>query len=80
MIDKLVMDPERTKTLKSLAGSYIRQNRFGEVSKLPPWRADFVQGKGQGLIFLLHGKPGVGKTYTAGECQKALKRKSELIF
>jgi SpoVK/Ycf46/Vps4 family AAA+-type ATPase len=26
-----------------------------------------VQGKGEGLIFLLHGKPGVGKTYTA-EC------------
>lgn len=31
-----------------------------------PWTADFVKGKGEGLIFLLHGKPGVGKTYTAG--------------
>ncbi|KAK3987610.1 hypothetical protein QBC44DRAFT_331227 [Cladorrhinum sp. PSN332] len=31
------------------------------------WSADFVNGKGEGLIFLLHGKPGVGKTYTA-EC------------
>lgn len=30
------------------------------------WSADFVQGKGDGLVFLLHGKPGVGKTYTAG--------------
>lgn len=27
---------------------------------------DLIQGKGKGLIFLLHGPPGVGKTYTAG--------------
>ncbi|KAI0437534.1 hypothetical protein F4803DRAFT_570718 [Xylaria telfairii] len=31
------------------------------------WSADFIQGKGESLTFLLHGKPGVGKTYTA-EC------------
>ncbi|POS71770.1 hypothetical protein DHEL01_v209833 [Diaporthe helianthi] len=31
------------------------------------WSADFVRGKGEGLTILLHGKPGVGKTYTA-EC------------
>lgn len=30
------------------------------------WSADFVEGKGEGLTILLHGKPGVGKTYTAG--------------
>lgn len=30
------------------------------------WSADFVRGKGEGLTILLHGKPGVGKTYTAG--------------
>lgn len=34
--------------------------------KVKTWSADFVQGKGEGLIILLHGKPGVGKTYTAG--------------
>jgi hypothetical protein len=33
----------------------------------PTWSADFVEGKGEGSIVLLHGKPGVGKTYTAGE-------------
>ena len=27
---------------------------------------DLIKGKGKGLIFLLHGPPGVGKTYTAG--------------
>ena len=28
---------------------------------------DVVEGKGKGLIFLLHGPPGLGKTFTAGE-------------
>jgi len=29
---------------------------------------DHIQGKGKGMIFLLHGEPGVGKTLTAGKC------------
>ncbi len=29
---------------------------------------DLIKGKGKGMIFLLHGEPGVGKTLTAGEC------------
>lgn len=37
-----------------------------EVSSVA-WSADFIKGKGEGLTFLLHGKPGVGKTYTAGK-------------
>jgi hypothetical protein len=28
---------------------------------------DIIKGKGKGMIFLLHGVPGVGKTLTAGE-------------
>jgi len=27
---------------------------------------DVIKGKGRGMIFLLHGVPGVGKTLTAG--------------
>ena len=61
------MDPARVKTLKALAGSYIRQNIHGQEVKGDPWNADFIQGKGQGQIILLHGKPGVGKTCTAGK-------------
>lgn len=38
-----------------------------KVDRDTTWSADFIRGKGEGLIFLLHGKPGVGKTYTAGE-------------
>jgi hypothetical protein len=29
---------------------------------------DVITGKGKGMVFLLHGVPGVGKTLTAGTC------------
>lgn len=32
-----------------------------------PWRMDTVANKGEGQVALLHGPPGVGKTYTV-EC------------
>lgn len=28
---------------------------------------DFIEGKGKGIVILLHGPPGVGKTFTAGK-------------
>jgi hypothetical protein len=67
MINSLVMDNDRLKTLKSLTGSLSRLNRHGQVLLEKPWAADYVDGKGNGLIFLLHGGPGVGKTFTAGK-------------
>lgn len=36
--------------------------------------ADFIRGKGEGQIMLLHGPPGTGKTLTAG------KRKSRIGY
>ena len=29
---------------------------------------DVIKGKGKGMVFLLHGTPGTGKTLTAGAC------------
>lgn len=72
MIDKLVMDTARIKILKALASSYIREDKHGVKSTLPPWSADFIQGKGQGQIILLHGRPGVGKTCTAGKAASGI--------
>lgn len=60
------MDERRKDMLKALARSFARKNRFGQELTQDMWSADFVRGKGSGLVFLLHGKPGVGKTCTAG--------------
>lgn len=67
LIDNLVMDAQRKRTLQALAKCFSRKNKNGELLQGEPWTADFVQGKGHGLIFLLHGRPGIGKTYTAGK-------------
>ncbi|KAG6362329.1 hypothetical protein INS49_010559 [Diaporthe citri] len=67
MIDSLVTDKDRVTTLKALAESFIRVNQDGDTIERQAWTADFVKGKGNGITFLLHGRPGVGKTYTA-EC------------
>lgn len=54
----LVMPSENKELIYSLVNSYSRcDTRFD----------DFIEGKGKGLIFLLHGPPGVGKTFTAGK-------------
>jgi len=67
MIDTLVMDEQRKKILKAQTVSFIRTNKMGFGIERKVWSADYVEGKGNGLIFLLHGSPGVGKTYTAGQ-------------
>jgi SpoVK/Ycf46/Vps4 family AAA+-type ATPase len=66
MVDALVVEPILAKTLTSLTMSYARVNVFGKSLAPALWSADLVEGKGSGLIFLLHGTPGVGKTFTAG--------------
>lgn len=60
-IDTLVMPPERKEMIKALV------QKFTGSQPTKTWGADFIESKGEGQIFLLHGSPGVGKTYTA-EC------------
>ncbi|KAI1144885.1 P-loop containing nucleoside triphosphate hydrolase protein [Nemania diffusa] len=79
MIDHLVMEPQRKRMLKALAKSFARIDRNEEALKGEPWTADFVQGKGHGLIFLLHGRPGVGKTCTA-ECIAAFTKRPLMVL
>lgn len=62
IIDTLVMRPETNKDMvKAICETYgdkkERENLFF---------ADFIRGKGEGQIMLLHGPPGTGKTLTAG--------------
>ena len=58
--DKLVMDPNKKKILKSLILS--TKDSF----------TDIVKGKSGGCIFLLHGVPGTGKTLTAETISETL--------
>ncbi|KAI0098855.1 P-loop containing nucleoside triphosphate hydrolase protein [Nemania sp. FL0031] len=65
-LDHLVLGPSELSTIKALA---TRQN-----SKRDIWAADFIEGKGTGQIILLHGPPGVGKTYTVEAIAQYLHR------
>ncbi|KAK6860754.1 ATPAse AAA+ type core protein [Apiospora arundinis] len=65
-IENLVLGEEEMKTIKGLSR---RQN-----SKRETWAADFIEGKGRGQIILLHGPPGVGKTYTVEAIAQYLRR------
>ncbi|KAF1958093.1 P-loop containing nucleoside triphosphate hydrolase protein [Byssothecium circinans] len=58
-IDKLVMDQQSKDMIKAIAKTYTESNPTGRFS------ADFISGKGEGQILLLHGPPGTGKTLTA---------------
>ncbi|KAK1240247.1 hypothetical protein MKX08_007689 [Trichoderma sp. CBMAI-0020] len=57
------------KMTKNLVESLVKGHESGSVSF-----DDVIEGKGQGLIFLLHGEPGLGKTLTAESVADYLKR------
>ena len=69
LIKDLVLDENTKSMIKALSQRYTKLRESGE-----PYSADFIANKGEGQIFLLHGKPGVGKTTTA-ECVAELTRK-----
>jgi hypothetical protein len=60
--DKLVLDADKKKLIKSL----VVNKDFGF--------GDIISGKGRGCIFLLHGEPGTGKSLTAEAIAEFLHR------
>ncbi|KNE68434.1 hypothetical protein AMAG_13104 [Allomyces macrogynus ATCC 38327] len=60
--DQLVLDPATKDLVLGLVESHGKLH------------ADLIQGKGRGLIFLLHGSPGQGKTLTAEVIAEHLQR------
>ncbi|KAL8369921.1 hypothetical protein RB595_000330 [Gaeumannomyces hyphopodioides] len=58
--EQLVLPPGHKEMVTSLVTQHFRDKASGG-------NADIVRGKGKGLIILLHGAPGVGKTTTAGD-------------
>lgn len=62
VIDTLVMRPDSNKAMvKAICETYSQK---GDRENL--FFADYIRGKGEGQIILLHGPPGTGKTLTAG--------------
>jgi DNA polymerase III delta prime subunit len=59
-IQRLVMDDKTKDMIKAIARTYT------DGQKSDRFHADFIHGKGEGQIILLHGPPGTGKTLTAG--------------
>ncbi|KAJ7458501.1 P-loop containing nucleoside triphosphate hydrolase protein [Mycena latifolia] len=57
--DRLVLADSSKKLIRALVTSHLREegNKFDDI----------IKGKGRGLVTVLHGSPGVGKTLTA-EC------------
>ncbi|KAM0721355.1 hypothetical protein Q7P37_002279 [Cladosporium fusiforme] len=69
ILKTLVMSEERQNILKALSKNFVRstQSDANNPTRFGLWSADFMEGKGKSEIIPLHGRPGVGKTYTA-EC------------
>lgn len=61
---RLVMPEERKLMMKALVYKYTDARYAGDSSQV--WGADFIKNKGEGQVFLLHGGPGVGKTFVSG--------------
>ncbi|KAI1378365.1 hypothetical protein F4677DRAFT_466113 [Hypoxylon crocopeplum] len=69
-IDQLVLRPEANKkTIKAIVQTYTDSSSQSEL-----FSADFIHGKGEGQVFLLHGPPGTGKTLTAESVAEYTKR------
>lgn len=61
--DSLVLPEGHKDTLLALV-QQSRGKNVAKASRLERQHMDLIRGKGKGLIILLHGEPGVGKTST----------------
>jgi hypothetical protein len=67
--DSLVLDDAKGLDKKSIVKGMVSSHKFHAAETID----DVVQGKGRGLVFVLHGPPGVGKTLTAEGIAEFLK-------
>ncbi|KAK1530754.1 uncharacterized protein CCOS01_05857 [Colletotrichum costaricense] len=76
--ERLVLPEGHKEMVKSLVTQHFRDKKAREkmVDRNPHADAssDLIRGKGQGLIILLHGAPGVGKTTTAEGMAETFKK------
>ncbi|KAJ3579150.1 hypothetical protein NPX13_g1414 [Xylaria arbuscula] len=62
---RLVMPEDRNLMIESLVYKFTDPRYASDGQQV--WGVDFIKNKGEGQIFLLHGGPGVRKTFTAGK-------------
>lgn len=65
--DFLEMDAEKKLLTQGLINGHKNVSASETSTGIVQRFDDIVAGKGRGLIFLLHGPPGLGKTLTAGK-------------
>ena len=63
--DSLVLPDGHKEELLALVNNYSQDKKHEASLKAQKRQLDLVRGKGKGLIILLHGEPGVGKSSTA---------------
>lgn len=63
MMSELILDDSDKDIIRALTRKHAKVD--------DNWSADYIEGKGEGQIFLLHGSPGTGKTFTVGELKGA---------
>ncbi|KAF3180901.1 hypothetical protein TWF225_009220 [Orbilia oligospora] len=63
--DDLKLKSGYKELVQSLVDSHFKKNKIQKESQKLRTNQDLILGKGAGLIILLHGVPGVGKTATA---------------
>ncbi|KAI1855055.1 hypothetical protein JX265_012410 [Neoarthrinium moseri] len=63
--DSLVLEPKTKDIVKAL----VESHKYHAAESID----DVIQGKGKGLVFVLHGPPGTGKTLTAEGISELLK-------
>ncbi|RYP44532.1 hypothetical protein DL768_009027 [Monosporascus sp. mg162] len=61
----LKIDEDHKRMVKSLVKSHFQKQNRQPQQQSSVLNQDLIQGKGSGLVILLHGVPGVGKTATA---------------
>ncbi|RYP72587.1 hypothetical protein DL771_004082 [Monosporascus sp. 5C6A] len=61
----LKIDEDHKRMVKSLVKSHFQKQNRQAQQQSSALNQDLIQGKGSGLVILLHGVPGVGKTATA---------------
>ncbi|KUI58675.1 Lon protease [Cytospora mali] len=63
--DFLQIDNNHKRLIKSIVQSHFKKKEAENKGNIEMETQDLIRGKGKGVIILLHGVPGVGKTATA---------------